>query len=109
MKTLSRLVLVMVVVFTLGALVMPAAAQDSDTRTKTLTEEQINDSYRVSNPWRRTITDVVVDLQPDQVVISATYTRRGHDPVSTATTLVPSMEDGRIYWTVSQILANGEP
>jgi hypothetical protein len=108
MKHLTRLMLVFVLIFTLGAVVMPAAAQDN-TKTRTLTEDQINDSYRVSNPWRRSLTDVVVHLQPGQAVISATHTRRGHDPVSTQTTLIPSIQDGRIYWEVSQVLANGEP
>lgn len=94
----------MVVVLVASAL--PAFAQE--THTITVTEEQINESYRVTNPIRRSLSDVSIDLLPGQVAQTATYTRRGHEPVELITTFVPSISNGRIYWSVSSATTDGE-
>lgn len=107
MKRLSRTLVLMIVLAATLLAALPAAAQES--KSKTWTEAQINASYRVTNPARRSISNIHVDLQPGQAVVTATYTRRGQSPVATSTTLVPYIDDGRIYWEVTSVLANGQP
>lgn len=86
---------------------VPAFAQESYSRT--FTETQINDSFRVNNPIRARISNVSVDLQPSQVQISATHTSR-RSTTDTVTTMIPSIENGRVYWTVTAITTgDGEP
>jgi carbon monoxide dehydrogenase subunit G len=85
--------------------VMPSFAQTS---TLTLTEEFINQSYRVTNPSRTTVTNVSVDLKPNQVVISATFTaRRSNVSNNTVTTLSPNLENGVVNWDVISFTVNG--
>jgi hypothetical protein len=103
-----KLISIIVLIAVLGMAVVPAFAQETS-RTFTKTEAQINASYRVTNPRWRSITDVYVDLQPGQVVISATYTTRGVGPLTIASTLVPSIVNGRLYWDATSASANGQP
>jgi hypothetical protein len=86
-------------------MVLPTLAAD---KTVSLTETQINDSYRVTNPRNRKITEVHVDLQPGQAVITATFTAPNTKPIPVSVTLVPSLSNGRVYWTVSAATANGQ-
>ncbi|MBZ0292939.1 MAG: hypothetical protein K8L99_10290 [Anaerolineae bacterium] len=104
---MKRQTIVMLFVGLAAALMaVPALAQQ--TFSKTITETQVNDAYRVDNPRRVALSNVVVDLQPGQVQISATHTGR-RVSVDTITTLVPSIEDGRIYWdVVSVVTADGQ-
>ena len=106
MSIVRKILLGSILVVVLGVLAVPVFAQDN---TRTLTEQQINSAYRVTNPARRSITNVHVDLQPGQVVISATLTYRRGNPIQTSTVLVPSVSNGRIYWTVTSATANGQP
>ena len=104
-----KLSLVALFVLILGAMAFPTLAADkTKTVTVTLTEAQINSSYRVTNPARRSITNVNVDLQPGQVVITATFTAPKTDPIAVSVTLVPSVSNGRVYWTVLSATANGK-
>jgi hypothetical protein len=98
------LVLTLVTVLAVG--VIPALAQ-TETCILTWTEDEINQSYRVTNPARRSVSSVVVDLQPGQVVISATITLPRQQPVATITTLTPYIENGRLFWTVSAVTGDG--
>jgi hypothetical protein len=91
------------------AAAVPAFAQNTVTTSVTLTEAQINAAYRVTNSPRRTVTNVVVDLRPNQVVVSATVTLPRQSPVATVTVLVPNLTNGRLTWTVTSITANGQP
>ena len=91
----------------LAIAVVPALAQT--THTKTVTEDDINDSFRVNNPVRIRVSDLSVDLQAGQVVVTATINRRNADPNIVVTTYVPSLTNGRIYWSVAAKLVNGEP
>jgi len=76
MKIIIRKSLVILcVVGLLGVLAIPALA--ATITTKTVTEDQINNSYCATNPWRRSVTNVSVDLQPGQAVIYSTHTYRG--------------------------------
>lgn len=106
LNTHKRMV-VLVLVVMLAGLVVPAYAQQ-EARTLTLTEQQINESYRVTHSPRRSVTDVYVDLQPDQVVISAVITLPQGEPMGTATTLLPSLENGRVFWEVLTVMVDGE-
>lgn len=107
---MSKVIRILFVVLLFAGLALPLAtvgAQGSS-RTRVITEAQINESYRVTNPARRAVSNVVVDLQPGQVVISSTHTypNATYDVVSVWT---PSVSNGRIIWQSSSITANGQP
>jgi len=77
-----------------------------------VTEAEINDAWRVTSPANRRVADVVVDLQPVQSVISSVITLRA--PRGTSTTVLnatavytPSVENGRLYWTLESATVNG--
>ncbi len=106
---MPRKLLALALVLAILAAAVPALAQSGSTRSVTVTEAEINATYRVTNPPRQSISEVYVDLQPDQVVIGATFTPRRGSAAATVTTLVPSLENGRVYWTVTSITANGQP
>lgn len=101
----GKSILILLVLGLLAALAMPALA--ATTRARSISEEQINKSYRVTNPWRRAVSDVSVDLQPGQVVIYSTHTYRGGNAYAVATTAVPSVENGRIFWDVTSVMVDG--
>lgn len=98
------LALVFAVALVAGLFALPASAQE--TTTYTITEQQINDSFRVNNPRRWRVSSMSVDLKPDTAMITAIYETRGGS-VTTSTTLVPSVEDGHVYWSVTDVTANG--
>ncbi|MCB9436842.1 MAG: hypothetical protein H6673_07575 [Anaerolineales bacterium] len=108
MRTIKRSLIVASLVALLLVGVLPVAAQ-SQPRTLTITENQINSSYRITNNPRRSISDLRVDLQPSQAVIYATLTVPNQDPYSTQTTLVPQITDGRVFWSATAVLVNGQP
>lgn len=106
---MKRIVLSLIAIVLLSASVvvtMPAAAQTS--KTKSLTEAQINAAYRVTNPIRRQITGMKIDLQPGQAVITTNYLYPSGKTAVTETIAVPSIQNGRIYWSVSSRSRNGE-
>ena len=103
-----KLSLVALFVLILGAMAFPTLAAEK-TVTVTLTETDINNSYRVTNPARRSITNEHVDLQPGQVVITATFTAPKTSPIDVSVTLVPTVSNGRVTWTVLAASANGQP
>jgi hypothetical protein len=91
------------------AVVAPALAAEPKARTLVLTEAKINQSYRITNPAIRGISDMTVDLQEGQVIVNATITLRGKDPAAVVVTFVPVLKDGRVYWTVSAATKDGAP
>lgn len=96
--------------FALSAVVSAEPAQ----ATVTLTEAQINSSFRVTNPAFRRVTNIRVDLQPGQAVVSATITVRAPRGGTTTTyqtvsTWIPSIANGRVTWTLLSATANGQP
>lgn len=110
---MSKRIFVAAVVLVLAALPLAVSAQ-SASRTFTITEEQINESFRVTNPARVRVTNMVVDLQPEQVSISYTYTVRsprgsGTTNHSVNTVYVPNVSSGRLYWSVTSVTVNGQP
>lgn len=101
--------LIALLVLIVGAMAFPTLAADkTKTVTVSLSESDINSSFRVTNPRLRTITDVKVDLQPGQVVIRATYTTPKTSPIPVSVTLAPTVSNGRVTWTVLSATANGK-
>jgi hypothetical protein len=82
--------------------------------TITISESQVNSTFRVTNPINRRVTNVAVDLQPGQAVVSATLTvraPRGQATTSYQTVSIwtPSVVNGHITWTLVSATANGTP
>lgn len=107
MNAFRKTVVTVTLLALLALAVVPVFAQSA--ASVTWTEEDINNSYRVTNPARRSVTNVSVDLQPGQVVVNATVTLRGKTPVDVVTTLTPSVSNGRIFWTVTAVTKDGQP
>ena len=67
----------------------------------------------MNNPANRNISDEYVNLQPDQVTITATLSWRqrgsGLQTSNVAVVLTPSVSNGRVDWTVISITADGQP
>jgi hypothetical protein len=108
MKTIGKFAVVLAVVALLAVLVVPTFAADT-TKQIVIQEADINSSYWVTNPAWRAVTDRSVDLQIGQVIVSETITRRGHDPVAVTITYVPSVDNGRIYWTATAMTRDSNP
>ncbi len=102
-----KLSLISLLVVVFAAMAFPTLAAEK-TVTVTLSEADINSSYRVTNPARRTISDVFVDLQAGQAVITASFTGVNTSPIAVNVTLVPTLSNGRLTWTVSEATANGQ-
>lgn len=77
--------------------------------TLIISEAEINQTYRVTNPANITITDVYVDLQPGQVVTSATLNLASGSVVEEVVVFVPQINDGVVWWLVSSVTLGGEP
>lgn len=96
-----------------------ASAQDTTaeaTATLTFTEAEINESYWVTNPANRHLSNVYVDLQASndgQVTISAVYSWRpvggGTRSADVALVIKPRLVNGRLVWDVVSITADGQP
>lgn len=108
MNRFPKLIALLSTIFALLLLVAPTLADDSAT-TRTITEQQINESYRVTNPVRRSVSDRAVDLQPGQVVVNEIVTRRGQEPVAVVVVYTPSVQNGRIFWTTVSVTRDGQP
>ncbi|MBZ0289871.1 MAG: hypothetical protein K8I30_19770 [Anaerolineae bacterium] len=107
MNTIRKIALTIGILVLLAALAVPTLAADV-TKTVTVTETQINDSYWVTNPAWRAVSDRSVDLQAGQVVVSETITPRKGDPVAVSITYTASVSNGRILWTAAAMTKNGE-
>jgi ABC-type transport system substrate-binding protein len=107
MIAFRRIFIILTVVVALAALAVPAFAQGTTTRT--VTEDQINASYRVTNPVYRSVTNAHVDLQAGQAVISATFTYRRTGSFEGEAVLVPTIRNGRVYWSVVSATQDGVP
>lgn len=102
----GKFALLSLVALALVLVVPTVAAQES--RSVTLTEDQINSSFRVTAPRLR-VENVSVDLQPGQVVISGTITPlRTENSYAATVTLVPTVDMGIITWTVTTATVDGQ-
>lgn len=107
---------VLIVVLTIGAMAVPALGASAEASeayggTIVVTETQVNSSYRVSNPARRQVSNLVVDLQPGQAIINLTWTTRGRNgsAIPVSTTWTPAISNGRLSWTLASATSNGAP
>jgi hypothetical protein len=112
---MSKRILTLIAVLVVAALALPlVVSAQEETRAFTITEEEINRSFHVTNPARRGVTEVRVNLQPDQVsMLSYTLTRRAPRGQQTTTysvntVFVPNVRDGRLYWTITRVSVNGQ-
>jgi hypothetical protein len=109
MNTIRKIALSLGILVLLAALAVPAFAFAADvTKTVTVTETQINDSYWVTNPSWRAVSDRAVDLQAGQVVVSETITPRRGDAVAVTITYTAAVSNGRIIWAAAAVTSNGE-
>lgn len=74
-----------------------------------LTEADINNFFRVADPQDYRASDVVVDLQPGQVVIGVNWNLNNGNVVSETVTMVPILENGAVRWVVTEATLGGEP
>jgi flagellar basal body-associated protein FliL len=106
---MEQFVRILIVVVALVGLALPFAVVGAqNTRTITITEEQVNNAYWVTNPARRSVTNISVDLQPGQAVVSATIVYR-RVTYATVSTWTPSVSNGRLTVTLTSATANGQP
>jgi hypothetical protein len=108
MNTFRKVILSLGAMVMMAVLVVPTFAAEVS-KTVTVSETQINDSYWVTNPSWRAVSDRSVDLQAGQVVVSETITPRKGDPISVSITYTSSVSNGRIIWAASAMTANGDP
>jgi hypothetical protein len=106
MNAFRKIAMLLMLATVLVVGVIPALAE-THICTVTFTEDEINQSYRVTNPARRILSNIVVDLQPGQAVISATVTLPRQSPVNVVATLTPYIENGRLFWTVTAVNQDG--
>jgi len=106
MNTIRKIALSIGILVLLAALTVPTFAADV-TKTVTLTETQINDSYWVTNPSWRAVSDRSVDLQAGQVVVNETISPRKGDPVSVTITYTATVTNGRIVWKAAAMTKDG--
>lgn len=78
------------------------------TREVSLTEVQINEAFRLDNPRLQRVSDLSVDLQPGVVNITTTFALRRADPITTTTSIVPTLDEGNILWVVTGIVVDDE-
>jgi len=107
MNTIRKSLIIVIVLAALALFAVPTFA--AVTKTVTLTETQVNDSYWVTNPAWRAVSDRSVDFQSGQVVVSETITPRRGDSVAVTITYVPSISNGRIIWTATAMTRDGDP
>lgn len=108
--------LISVIALLVVALPMASARDSEAVGTLTFTEREINDAFWVTNPANRHLTRVYVDLQAEndgQVEISALYTwrvsRTATRSVEISVVIQPRIANGRLYWDVISITADGQP
>lgn len=93
-------------------LTLPMLTASAQSTTITVTEADLNGALRVQNPARQTVSNVVVDIQEGQVVITATITPRRGNAVTGVATLVPKLvttgSRTRLEWDISSFTINGQ-
>lgn len=93
--------------------VASVGAQPATPTPRTVTEAQVNSTYRVTNPIRRAVTSVHVNLLPGQVQLNATITLNrnggtlGGTPRAVNVLLTPTITNARVTWTVNSITVDG--
>jgi hypothetical protein len=110
-KRITHLFALLIVALVAVQSALPAHVISAATsKTITITEAEINQSKRVTNPTRYTVSNVYFDLQPGQVVVTATYTPRNSTlpAYATISTWSVAVVSGRIEVTLVSASANGK-
>jgi hypothetical protein len=110
-KRITRLFALLIVALVAVQSALPAHVISAATsKTITITETEINQSKRVTNPTRYTVSNVYFDLQPGQVVVTATYTPRNSalPAYATSSTWSLAVVSGRIEVTLVSATSNGK-
>ncbi|HVO43448.1 MAG TPA: hypothetical protein VMT34_12535 [Aggregatilineales bacterium] len=112
MKT-TRYLLAALCVAAVALLAVPsaqAAALTTTPRTVTITEDQINSSYRITNPVRRSVTNAHVTLGDGIVTISATITHRDGTSYQAQSVWKPYISArGALIFGFQSATVNGQP
>lgn len=112
-NVMKKFMVLAVLVVALFSMALPMVSAQSASRTVTFTEEDINESFWVTNPANRNLSNAYVDLQADgQVTLSALYTwraRTGTRSTTLAAVITPRISNGRLQWDVVEITADGQP
>jgi hypothetical protein len=103
--TLRRLIVIVTVILTTALMIVPTLASS---RTATISETRINEAYRITNPIVRSVSNLNVDLQVGQAVISGTITLRRGGTYDFTVTLVPTITNGRSFWDATEVTVNGQ-
>ena len=107
MNTIRKTFIVVGLLALFALMAVPTLA--AVTKIVTPTETQINDTYWVTNPSWRAVTNRAVDLQAGQVVVSETVTPPNGNPISVSATYTAEVSNGRIIWTATARTSNGDP
>ncbi|MEP7286398.1 MAG: hypothetical protein ABI947_11575 [Chloroflexota bacterium] len=87
-----------------------AALVNTTPKTVVVTEAQINSSYRITNPIRRSVTNKHVTLGDGIVTISATITHRDGKTFDVVTVWKPSISAyGTLIFGFQSATVNGQP
>ncbi|MFN8417821.1 MAG: hypothetical protein U0528_01010 [Anaerolineae bacterium] len=106
-KLLLRSLLCLSLIAVIAITALPStSASAATTVTKTYTETQINNSYRITHPLRWRVTNLRVDLKPGYALVTATHEYRTGKTVTTNTTFVPILSNGRLTWNVISFTYN---
>ena len=81
---------------------------DTSSVTATLTESTINSSWRIVTSTRLRVSNVSVDLQPNQAVITGTLTLNSGTVYNVQLVTTPTVSGGKVTWTVLSATVNGQ-
>lgn len=91
-----------------GGTVGGTVTVDTSSVTATLTESTINSSWRIVTSTRLRVSNVSVDLQPNQAVITGTLTLNSGTVYNVQLVTTPTVSGGKVTWTVLSATVNGE-
>ncbi len=106
MKFVSRFLLTSIALILIVMAALPAAAQDNDVQTLTITEAQLNSALvqAVENS-DRPVESMSLNLTDMEIILWATGTRPNGQAYSIEAVIVPSIADYRLYWTLASLEA----
>lgn len=78
--------------------------QTDPTATYTLTETEVNDALKAFT--NETVSNLFVDMQPEQLLITASGPGNNGQPYAVTVALVPTFENGRITWSIDSMTYN---
>lgn len=104
-RVVFSIMLVMAVAISIVLFPMPVGAQELPTNTLTLTEALLNQVIREGTTDPN--VDLSLDMQPGQIVVNLTVTGERGNTLTGALTLVPSVVNGELEVTPTQLTLNG--